>query len=291
MKGILLAGGTGSRLFPLTTVISKQLLPVYDKPMIYYPISTLMLADIRDILIISTEEHLPLYQKLLKDGSQWGVKFSYAVQNEPKGIAEAFIIAEEFIGTDSVCLVLGDNVHQGHGLSAILQNSKKEQNGATVFAYYVDKPEAYGVVEFNDQQQAISIEEKPKNPKSNYAVTGLYFYDNQIVEIAKRMKPSARGELEITDVNQFYLDQHQLDVQLLGRGFVWLDMGTPSSLLSASHYIQVIEERQGLKVGCPEEIAWRMKFIDDDQLLQLANPLSKNKYGEYLAGLIFNKRD
>lgn len=290
MKGIILAGGSGTRLHPLTKAISKHIIPVYDKPMVYYPISTLMLADIRDILIISTEEHLPLYQTLLGDGSQWGVRFSYKIQNEPKGIAEAFILGEEFIGSDSVCLVLGDNIHQGRGLSELLQKAKSNLSGATVFAYYVDKPQAYGVVEFNEKQQAVSIVEKPAEPKSNYAVTGLYFYDNQVVDIAKDLKPSGRGELEITDINQYYLYENKLDVQVLGRGFVWLDMGTPETLLSASNYIHVIEQRQGLKIGCPEEIAWRMNFINDDELLARANELSKSNYGHYLLGLLNNKR-
>ncbi|RUR20242.1 glucose-1-phosphate thymidylyltransferase [Legionella sp. km535] len=290
MKGIILAGGSGTRLHPLTKAISKHIIPVYDKPMIYYAISTLMLAEIREILIISTEEHLPLYQLLLGDGSQWGVSFSYVVQNEPKGIAEAFILGESFIGTDPVCLVLGDNIHQGRGLSELLKNAKNNLNGATVFAYYVDKPQAYGVVEFNDKNQAISIVEKPAEPKSNYAVTGLYFYDNQVIEVARNLKPSGRGELEITDVNQFYLYENKLDVQVLGRGFVWLDMGTPETLLSASNYIHMIEQRQGLKIGCPEEIAWRMKFISDEELLQRAKELNKSNYGQYLSGLLNHKR-
>lgn len=289
MKGIILAGGSGTRLHPLTKAISKQIIPVYDKPMIYYSISTLMLAKIRDILIISTEEHLPLYQLLLGDGSQWGVSFSYVIQNAPKGIAEAFILGDEFIGNDSVCLVLGDNIHQGRGLSELLLNAKSNLNGATVFAYYVDKPQAYGVVEFNERQQAISIVEKPSEPKSNYAVTGLYFYDNQVIDVAKNLKPSGRGELEITDINQFYLYENRLDVQVLGRGFVWLDMGTPETLLSASNYIHMIEQRQGLKIGCPEEIAWRMNFISDDELLQRAKELNKSNYGQYLSELLNHK--
>lgn len=289
MKGIILAGGSGTRLHPLTKAISKQIIPVYDKPMIYYSISTLMLAKIRDILIISTEEHLPLYQLLLGDGSQWGVSFSYVIQNAPKGIAEAFILGEEFIGNDSVCLVLGDNIHQGRGLSELLLNAKSNLNGATVFAYYVDKPQAYGVVEFNDRQQAISIVEKPSEPKSNYAVTGLYFYDNQVIDVAKNLKPSGRGELEITDINQFYLYENRLDVQVLGRGFVWLDMGTPETLLSASNYIHMIEQRQGLKIGCPEEIAWRMNFISDEELSQRAQELNKSNYGQYLSDLLNHK--
>jgi glucose-1-phosphate thymidylyltransferase len=289
MKGIILAGGSGTRLHPLTKAISKQIIPVYDKPMIYYSISTLMLAKIRDILIISTEEHLPLYQLLLGDGSQWGVSFSYVIQNVPKGIAEAFILGDEFIGNDSVCLVLGDNIHQGRGLSELLLNAKSNLNGATVFAYYVDKPQAYGVVEFNERQQAISIVEKPSEPKSNYAVTGLYFYDNKVIDVAKNLKPSGRGELEITDINQFYLYENKLDVQVLGRGFVWLDMGTPETLLSASNYIHMIEQRQGLKIGCPEEIAWRMNFISDEELSQRAQELNKSNYGQYLSDLLNHK--
>ncbi|KTD30731.1 glucose-1-phosphate thymidylyltransferase [Legionella moravica] len=289
MKGIILAGGTGSRLFPLTKSISKQIVPVYDKPMIYYSISTLMLANIREILIISSEEHLPLYKSLLSDGSQWGVNFSYVIQNKPKGIAEAFILGEEFIGSDSVCLVLGDNIHQGRGLSELLQNAKSKLNGATIFAYYVDKPQSYGVVEFNENLQAVSIVEKPTHPKSNYAVTGLYFYDNQVIDIAKELKPSNRGELEITDVNRFYLYENKLDVEVLGRGFVWLDMGTPETLLSASNYVHMIEQRQGLKIGCPEEIAWRMKFISDTELLDRAKELDKSSYGQYLSGLLNQK--
>ncbi|HAT7876116.1 TPA: glucose-1-phosphate thymidylyltransferase RfbA [Legionella pneumophila] len=290
MKGIILAGGFGTRLYPLTKSISKHMIPVYDKPMIYYAISTLMLANIREILIISTEEHLPLYQNLLSDGSQWGISFAYLVQNEPRGIAEAFILGEKFIGNDSVCLVLGDNIHQGRGFSELLQNAKSKLNGATVFAYYVDKPQAYGVVEFNEKQQILSIVEKPAQPKSNYAVTGLYFYDNQVIDIAKSLKPSGRGELEITDINQFYLYENKLEVQILGRGFVWLDMGTPETLLSASNYICTIEQRQGLKIGCPEEIAWRMKFISDDELLCRARELNKSSYGQYLAELLNHKR-
>jgi glucose-1-phosphate thymidylyltransferase len=289
MKGIILAGGSGTRLHPLTKAISKHIIPVYDKPMIYYSISTLMLASIREILIISTEEHLPLYQLLLGDGSQWGVSFHYKVQHAPKGIAEAFILGEEFIGQDPVCLVLGDNIHQGRGLSELLQNAKNNLNGATVFAYYVDKPQAYGVVEFNEKQQAISIVEKPVQPKSNYAVTGLYFYDNQVAEVARGLKPSGRGELEITDINQFYLYENKLDVQVLGRGFVWLDMGTPETLLSASNYIHTIEQRQGLKIGCPEEIAWRMNFISYEELSQRATELNKSSYGQYLSDLLNHK--
>ncbi|KGP63651.1 glucose-1-phosphate thymidylyltransferase [Legionella norrlandica] len=290
MKGIILAGGSGTRLYPLTKSISKHIIPVYDKPMIYYAISTLMLANIREILIITTEEHLPLYKDLLSDGSQWGVSFSYVIQNEPRGIAEAFILGEGFIGEDSVCLVLGDNIHQGRGFSELLQNAKSKLDGAIIFAYYVDKPQAYGVVEFNDKQQAVSIVEKPAEPKSNYAVTGLYFYNNQVIEIAKSLNPSGRGELEITDINQFYLHENKLNVEILGRGFVWLDMGTPETLLSASNYICTIEQRQGLKIGCPEEIAWRMKFINDDELLYRAKELSKSSYGQYLAGLLNHKQ-
>jgi len=290
MKGIILAGGSGSRLYPMTKSISKHIIPVYDKPMIYYSISTLMLANIRDILIISTEEHLPLYQTLLGDGSQWGMSFNYIVQHAPKGIAESFILGEKYIDNDSVCLVLGDNIHHGNGFSELLQNAQLNFKGASIFAYYVDKPQAYGVVEFNEKQEAISIIEKPVQPKSNYAVTGLYFYDNQVIEIAKGLKPSARGELEITDVNQFYMYENKLSVNVLGRGFVWLDMGTPETLLSAGHYMHTIEQRQGLKIGCPEEIAWRMKFINDETLLQRAEELSKSSYGQYLFGLLNHKQ-
>jgi len=289
MKGIVLAGGSGTRLHPLTKVLSKQIIPVYDKPMIYYSISTLMLAEIREILIISTPEHLSLYKMLLGDGAQWGVSFSYVIQEAPKGIAEAFILGENFIGDDSVCLVLGDNIHQGSGLSRVLKSAKNNLKGSTIFAYYVDKPEAYGVVEFDDKNQVISIVEKPLNPKSNYAVTGLYFYNHQVVDIAKNLKPSQRGELEITDVNQFYLYENQLDVKILGRGFVWLDMGTPETLLSASNYIYTIEQRQGLKIGCLEEIAWRMNFISDEDLLRLSGEMNKSNYGQYLANLLNQK--
>jgi len=286
MKGIILAGGTGSRLYPLTKAISKQIMPVYDKPMIYYSISTLMLANIKDILIISTKEHLPLYKSLLSDGSQWGVNFSYIIQNNPRGIADAFILGEEFINSDDVCLVLGDNIHHGSGLSELLQKSRTALNGATIFAYYVENPRSYGVVEFNDLQQAVSITEKPKTPRSNFAVTGLYFYDSHVIEVAKQLKPSDRGELEITDINKFYLYENKLNVQVLGRGFVWLDMGTPENLLSASSYICTIEQRQGLKIGCPEEIAWRMNFISNDELKERAMELSKSNYGQYLSSLL-----
>ena len=289
MKGIILAGGTGSRLYPITFNNSKHLLPVYDKPMIYYPLSTLMLAEIRDILIISSEQYIEDYQQLLGDGSQLGLNISYASQNEPRGIAESFIIGESFIGSDNVCLILGDNIFQGTGLQQQLLSAKNHIDGASVFAYYVDNPTDYGVVSFDKQLKALSIEEKPSQPKSNYAVTGLYFYDNHVVDIAKSISPSKRGELEITDVNKIYLENGQLRVNLLGRGFVWLDMGTPESLLAASNYIQVIEQRQGLKISCIEEIAWRMKYIDDKQFLSLAKGLQKTAYGNYLLNLIQNE--
>ncbi len=289
MKGIILAGGAGTRLYPITRIICKQLLPIYDKPMIYYPLSILMLAKIKDILIISTSEDIPKFEKLFGDGSKIGINISYKVQPEPKGIAEAFIIGEEFIGNDSVCLILGDNIFYGHGLSDILKRAKKEvenNSGATVFGYYVNDPERYGVVEFDKNGNVLSIEEKPKKPKSNYAVTGLYFYDNSVIEIAKSIKPSWRGELEITDVNKEYLNRKKLRVKLLGRGFAWLDTGTHLSLIEASEFIATVEKRQGLKIACIEEIAYQNNWIDESQLKKLAEPLLKSGYGEYLLKLL-----
>jgi len=288
MKGIILAGGSGTRLYPITKGVSKQLLPVYDKPMIYYPLSVLMLADIQEILIISTPEDLPNFEKLLGDGSEIGLQISYAVQPSPDGLAQAFIIGEEFIGTDDVCLVLGDNIFYGYGFSGILQNARNNvsEGKSTVFGYYVNDPERYGVAEFDEQGNVTSIEEKPINPKSNFAVVGLYFYTNDVVQIAKNIVPSDRGELEITSVNQEYLQQQNLKVELLGRGFAWLDTGTHDSLMEAGQFIETIEKRQGLKVACLEEIAYRMNYIDADQVKKLAKPLLKSAYGQYLLNLV-----
>lgn len=289
MKGIILAGGSGTRLYPITRGISKQLIPVYDKPMIYYPLSTLMLSGIRDALIISTPEYMPLFQKLLGDGSELGMNFSYKVQEQPNGLAEAFILGEDFIGNDSVCLILGDNIFYGAGLSQLLQSAAAKSEGATVFGYHVNDPERFGVVEFDENMHALSIEEKPKHPKSNYAVTGLYFYDNDVVDIAKNIQPSARGELEITDVNTEYLRNGKLDVKLMGRGYAWLDTGTHDAMLEASNFIATIEKRQNLKVASLEEIAYRMGYVDANQLYQLAQPLKKNDYGQYLLRLLDQK--
>jgi glucose-1-phosphate thymidylyltransferase len=286
MKGIILAGGSGTRLHPMTLGTSKQLMSVYDKPMIYYPLSTLMLAGIRDVLVISTPHELPSFQRLLGDGSAWGISISYAAQPSPDGLAQAYIIGADFVGSDRSCLVLGDNIFYGHGMTDLFENAAARPTGATVFAYHVTDPERYGVVEFNQDMRAVSIEEKPKVPKSNWAVTGLYFYDSDVVDIAANLKPSARGELEITDVNRTYLERGKLSVEQMGRGYAWLDTGTPDSLLDASNFVGTLQKRQGIKICSPEEVAWRKGYIDDEQLEGLGKKFGKSEYGQYLTGLL-----